>query len=127
MFGIKFTAILLITAIFNPLCCCLDLSAMEPQPEHSCCSATPDAANSETEHHTQAECPHESEKNSQISEPASAHDSIVKSQISQAALLFALEFLQRDSGRETTPLFTLDRTSLPPTSPDLEEYCVYIL
>lgn len=131
MFGIKFTAILLITAIFNPLCCCLDLTAKDaepaPQPEHSCCATAPDSGKTDANQHTQADCPHESEKNSQISEAANAHDSIAKTQASHAALLYTFELLPRDTDREATQLPHLDKTSSLPTTPVAEEYCVYIL
>ena len=77
---IKLTAALLITAIFNPLCCCLDLAAQplgpaasETNAAHPCCAAAADERN-DLGDHSQQECPHSSEKDSQINERALAQD-----------------------------------------------------
>lgn len=131
MSAIKLTAIFLITAIINPLCCCLDLSAEDLETasaaEHSCCSTAPDPTNADAKGHTQADCPHASDKNSQISESPYSHDSGVKSQISQQAILYVLDFPQRDSARETTSRYQKNSSCLIPETPVPEEYCVYIL
>jgi hypothetical protein len=129
---IKLTAVFLIAAIFNPLCCCLDLTAqladaaLPAEETHYCCGAPSD----EQLHlgkHTQEECPHSFEKDSQINEAAFAHDGPQKPQQNLAYTLPPLQLLATAPPLQT-PRHALDCRALQePSSQRTLAYCVYLI
>ncbi|MBD5780608.1 hypothetical protein IEN85_13990 [Pelagicoccus sp. NFK12] len=129
---IRVTAVLLITAIFNPLCCCLDLSA-EPLEQaspsaaaHSCCTASTEAK-SGLGKHSQEECPHSSEKDSQINEGALAQDSLQKPHQPLVYTLPALPVLAAAPQSQTPRDNTRIRALQEPSSQRSLAYCVYLI
>lgn len=134
MLSTKATAIFLITAIFNPLCCCLNLFAADlsaqpvPAEMHSCCSeaasGTEDQASSD---HTQSECPHATEKHSQINETPDSHGSLAKNLQSSQSILYVLDVIVPTQQAETALASYADSPPSLPSSPLSKAYCVYIL
>lgn len=67
----KISAILIIAAVLNPLCCCWTYgeagSAESQQPDpHACCNSESDTNKSSESNHDQANCEHEEVKESAI-------------------------------------------------------------
>ncbi|EDY81316.1 hypothetical protein VDG1235_934 [Verrucomicrobiia bacterium DG1235] len=93
---------------------------------HSCCSTTATDTQA-TPKHAKADCPHDSEKHSQISETPDAHSTIAKTQASLLSVLYVLDFQVSETTVETTLATLADSPPIPPSSPLSESYCVYIL
>lgn len=129
---IKVTAILLITAIFNPLCCCLVLAAQvlekpaAPLSDHSCCLPEKDI-DADMNHHSHQECPHSSQKDSQINEASTAQDGKLKPQQTFAYTLPPLPIFSADLSYQKTHPNYEGRSTREPHSPLNQAYCVYLL
>lgn len=132
---IKTVAIALITAIANPLCCCLTLSASEvdepiKKAEHACCSTSnqqsEDAGDTASDHASDA-CPHEQEKSSQISQSVDSTDSLLKPVLTVAEFLPTIVFGYLANGEGHSVSHQLERLLSPPSTPTAQDYCVFLL
>lgn len=134
---LKTVAILLIAALANPICCCLAFSAdvaetannEEFSAEHACCLANQSAKKDQIpqERHDPRDCPHEYEKDSQISQSANAADALIKlSLFLPTELPLPLEGIRIDSAYSYArsnheQILSKTRQSLSQT------HCVYLL
>ncbi|MDQ8202053.1 hypothetical protein [Pelagicoccus sp. SDUM812003] len=133
MTGIKSIAALLIAAIINPLCCCLELTADQPEPmaagDHSCCTTMgqEDEEQSDLDRHSSDICPHTEERDAQISEAPDTHTPVVKAQLVLYTLFSAFEQTEMEPPLSKVARFTERSASAPPSAAFTETYCVYML
>ncbi len=136
MTGIKAVVLALVLAIANPLCCCLaglkadDRTPISSDRTHSCCtseSQTDKPANS-SETHARDICPHEQERDSQISQTIDSIDSLIVPTLFVDTLLNLTEFVPAANSQERF-LCDFDRLlDVPkPVESYSQTYCVYTL
>ncbi len=130
----KTIAILLVAAIANPLCCCFAAFSGQEQAveqamvEHACCSKDHGQQQTSTsEKKSHQDCPHQLEKESQISQAADSFDSqLIPHLFILANLAQYLETLAPAPLANSYPNYEAPEQTIA-APPLLQGYCVYLI